>query len=821
MSKHNYASTNEALFSVQKNSTTPMSGKIEISQEIATRLAINATDDSEEARTILCVLWKNGKLGAAYYTTKDHQLYILQEMVDSTPEFEVTRSLHREVDPTHTITIGKVNNVFVKCLINIIAHEDDDERDSNATESIHSRPVPSNLSLLHLKEFSSENCDIKVYGINLPSEPENATSAQKEVFLHSLIDFDCKTSLHSLGALIKYMEQNWSNFNSNERELKFLHVNQVALHNSVLIDRNTFNGLQIFEKESQDSNFKHCRESNSTERHSIFGLFSQHCKSKLGYMCLRNLLKNPTKDLTELNKRLDFIQFALLPANQGFIQNLQDNIKKISDVTVILKKIQYAVANSNHWETLYNTIFNTIFLHELCVPHRKTSSLFSSLDSAITPKLYELQYCIYNTLDFTQHNKENRPLIKFGLDAELDAKEFKKQDIAKNVTAAARIAVNQLPEYLNECSVVYIPEMGHFVAVTKWEANGDWNAPQSYGFHFVFETNDCLHYKNPMCYELDKQLGNIHFDILTHQNRIIQRLSDLVLRFNKDIREPLKIIGMIDCFISISRVVKEKDYVRPSLNINSTHEIEDGRHPLLELLNNNFVPNNFYSGGNYSRMKILTGPNNGGKSVFLKQTALIIYLAHVGCYVPAKKANIGIVHSIHSRIHAAESAGVNLSAFMLDLSQTSQALHNAKSSSLVLIDEFGRGTTADDGLALLVAALKKFSNKNESYPHVVVSTHFQEICKYLPESNMISYLKMDHEIRTSDEFVYLYKVTKGISNSFAIDVASVSGLDSSIINKSKEIYRMLTCNNVLPETDGNFDVSELNVFDIKIPEPDD
>lgn len=121
--------------------------------------------------------------------------------------------------------------------------------------------------------------------------------------------------------------------------------------------------------------------------------------------------------------------------------------------------------------------------------------------------------------------------------------------------------------------------------------------------------------------------------------------------------------------ISISKVAKDKLYVRPQLNENKIHEIEEGRHPLLELLSDNFVSNNYHSGGKHSHVKLITGPNASGKSVFLKQIGLIVYLAHVGCFVPAKRANIGMIHSLHTRIHATESASIRLSAFMIDLSQ--------------------------------------------------------------------------------------------------------------------------------------------------------
>lgn len=118
-------------------------------------------------------------------------------------------------------------------------------------------------------------------------------------------------------------------------------------------------------------------------------------------------------------------------------------------------------------------------------------------------------------------------------------------------------------------------------------------------------------------------------------------------------------------------VAEQHNYVRPHLTENNVHEIKGCRHPLLENICNNFEPNDFFSGGSYSRVKLLTGPNGSGKSVYLKQIALVVYLAHVGSFVPARKASISMVHSIHSRMHANESAAIRLSSFMIDLTQVS------------------------------------------------------------------------------------------------------------------------------------------------------
>lgn len=284
----------------------------------------------------------------------------------------------------------------------------------------------------------------------------------------------------------------------------------------------------------------------------------------------------------------------------------------------------------------------------------------------------------------------------------------------------------------------------------------------------------------------------------------------------------------------MSKVALLNGYVRPTINEQNIHEIKDGRHPLMEFISSDYQSNDFYSTKNNGKVKILTGPNGSGKSIYLKQVTLIIFLTHVGSFVPAVKANIAKVHSIHSPIHAAESICVRLSSFMIDLSQVSTfnnrcpcqltlnfqistALNIAKASSFITIDEFGRGTTGSEGVAILAGALRKFLDKDEYCPHILVSSHLHQVLHYLPSTPNVRVLRMQHTI-CEEKLVFSFKVTDGVSSSYALDMAKAMGLEDDIVNRVKAILLALQKNEPLTPLNQKCEMNTTNINILEIPE---
>lgn len=264
--------------------------------------------------------------------------------------------------------------------------------------------------------------------------------------------------------------------------------------------------------------------------------------------------------------------------------------------------------------------------------------------------------------------------------------------------------------------------------------------------------------------------------------------------------------------MALSRGAQKYGWVCPQVTRERTLQIEGGRHPLQELVVPSFVPNDCHLGergdsahiaGDKAPMAlVLTGPNHSGKSIYLKQAAIITYLAHIGSFVPATQATIGLTDKILTRISTKESVSRNESAFTIDIRQMAQAMTGATSRSLVIIDEFGKGTSPDDGAGLLAAALDHFLYLGAESPRLLVATHFHELFEegLLGEYRGLDMAHMD--VRTDwaagqpdDQITYLFKLCEGYSNSsFGVKCAALNGVPTPVVQRAEAITQLLARN---------------------------
>lgn len=252
--------------------------------------------------------------------------------------------------------------------------------------------------------------------------------------------------------------------------------------------------------------------------------------------------------------------------------------------------------------------------------------------------------------------------------------------------------------------------------------------------------------------------------------------------------------------MAIGKVSYQRGFCRPEFNDANTFEIVECRHPLAEMSMSRFVPNDFASGPE-QKLKIITGPNASGKSVYLKQVGLITYLAQCGCFVPAQSAKLPLVDKIFTRIKISDAMTVEKSTFLQDLSQMDDALKNATGRSLVLIDEFGKGTNPSNGLALMAASLRHWLSNEAAMPHILVATHFHSISSFLPIDHPQMHYQKFNVQEDAKDYEYLFKISDGkADSSLAVEIAIQAGIPKKVTQRADLlIQKFVTKEKVVPE----------------------
>ncbi len=275
---------------------------------------------------------------------------------------------------------------------------------------------------------------------------------------------------------------------------------------------------------------------------------------------------------------------------------------------------------------------------------------------------------------------------------------------------------------------------------------------------------------------------------------IRKTIADQVVR----IQRTAKAVAALDVFASLAAVAEENHYCRPSINENGVLDIREGRHPVVEKMipHDMFITNDTYLDNARSRISIITGPNMAGKSTYMRQTALIVMMAQMGSFVPAKSADIGLVDRVFTRVGASDDLASGQSTFMVEMNEVANILRSATDRSLLILDEIGRGTSTFDGLSIAWAVVEHISNPKLLGAKTLFATHYHELTELEGKlDNVNNYCIAVKE--KGDDIVFLRKIVKGgADKSYGIQVAKLAGVPDSVITRAKEIVEELSANDI-------------------------
>uniref|UniRef100_A0AAQ4NQT6 DNA mismatch repair proteins mutS family domain-containing protein n=1 Tax=Gasterosteus aculeatus aculeatus TaxID=481459 RepID=A0AAQ4NQT6_GASAC len=511
--------------------------------------------------------------------------------------------------------------------------------------------------------------------------------------LMSSLPVQSRSALRALGALLKCLDRRRVGVELEDSSvgvpiLQFNRSPWTCIFISV---------LQIFKSEVHPSVYK--LHSGEKEGLSLYGILNR-CRCKFGSKLLRQWFLRPTQDLAVLHRRQEVIRFFTSPRNSDALNTLQSSLRNISNIPTLLHRMSLSHTKVSDWRSLYKTVYNVVCIRDTVRHLPQSIHLFRDIGEGFSDDLHHIASLISRVVDFETSIAESRFTVKPNVDPAIDEKKRKMMGLSDFLTDVARRELEHLDARIPSCCVIYIPLIGFLLSVPRLPSMVEKEDFEIEGLDFMFLSEERLHYRSQRTKELDDLLGDLHCVIR-------------VLIYN-DIAG-----GMNVCILQFSR------------------------HPLLELCSPVFVANSFHSSESQGRVKIITGPNSSGKSIYLKQVGLIVFMALIGSDVPAKEAEIGLVDGMFTRMQSRESVSVGLSTFMIDLNQMATALNSSTGNSLVLIDEFGKGTNTVDGLSLLAASISHWlRNPPEDVPHVLLATNFHSLLQLglLPSSGLLCLL---------------------------------------------------------------------------------
>ncbi|KFM62949.1 MutS protein-like protein, partial [Stegodyphus mimosarum] len=754
------------------------------------------TEEDEIPQIILSIIWQANKLGAAYYNIDTSQLYLVTDHLDPAPHFTILSTLLKQTEPAYVVTSARTDEKFISALKELLLQQNSAQRRSES--SIFSNILSDENEKLHLLpsiEFAFEVSKHRLKNLNFPNVPSNMNDVEKTIYFSSLIDFTNTCMVKAAGGLLKTIER--SPLGLSLDTLKIVSVSTLSLKHLVNIDENTYRALQIFQEERHPSVYKNTF--GIKEGLSLYGICNK-CKSGIGKKELKRWFLLPTNDINLIQERQTSIQYFILAKNKEVMTALQDSLKFIKFLPRLLSHMKNAQASLSDWQALYRTSYHAVLIGDICRSRNSDLKIFKEIGETFSMDLFRIASLLDKIIDFQEYAKQNHFVVKPGVDSELDKMKRTYNGLPDFMTQVAYQELQELSEDIQKCSVIYLPQLGYLLAVPVTE---QMKTTKNYiipNLRFMFILNDVAHYKTANTKKLDSLLGDTLCDIYDKETQIMHKLQNAVLEVEHIFYAVMEYSAKLDCLIALAVISLEYNWTQPEITADGYFAIVKGRHPLQELCVESFVANDTFSGKHESKIKILTGPNSSGKSIYLKQIALIAYMAHLGSFVPAQKAIIPVLDGIFSCIYAAESVSINLSSFLISLNQFSYALNTSTQNSLVIVDEFGKDTDTDSSLALLTASVKFWNEKGLASPHVFLATHFLALSTAFCHCPGIKFQTMD--IMQNKELVYLYQLVDGIATcSFASHTALQAGLPENVIKRSLKVAKALKEKQQIPAED--------------------
>ncbi len=498
-------------------------------------------------------------------------------------------------------------------------------------------------------------------------------------------------------------------------------------------------------------------------------------KTVMGARLLKRWLHAPLTNKNIINKRFDTVES--LQAEHRFV-SLQETLSSIADIERIVTRVALGSANPRDLKRLQHGL-------------EQSQQILEQLESENLPlDLLKQIYPLPDVQELLKKSIVEQPpmvirdggMIAIGFNTELD--ELK--NLASNASDFMLKLEQQEKEQtgLSTLKVGYNKVHGFYIEISRAQSD---QAPAHYIRRQTLKNNE--RFITPELKEYEEKVLSSKSKALALEKKLYQELIIELQQYVAEIQSTASTIAELDLLTCFAERAESLQFNRPILNSNSNIDIKKGRHPVVEYhLKEPFIANDL-SLNQSRRSIIITGPNMGGKSTYMRQTALIVLLAHIGCFVPAESATIGTVDRIFTRIGASDDLASGRSTFMVEMSETANILNNATNNSLVLLDEIGRGTSTFDGLALASATIQYIHEKLSAF--TLFATHYFELTQQAEEWDSMVNLHFgatEHHDKGQQHLIFSHQAKDGAANqSYGIQVAQLAGLPDPVISAAKQL----------------------------------
>ena len=509
--------------------------------------------------------------------------------------------------------------------------------------------------------------------------------------------------------------------------------------------------------------------------------------SPMGARLLRRWILFPLKDVKQVNNRLDVVEYFFKdPEGRELVK---EQLELIGDMERLISKVAVGRITPRELVQLKNALGAIVPIKQLCM--EADNAVLNAFGEQLNPckTIYDR---IEREINPDAPNMLARGnVIREGVNAELDE--------LRELSTSSKDYLMKIQQ--RESEITNIPSLkisynnvfGYYIEVRnthKDKVPAEWIRKQTLVNAERYVTQELKEYE-------EKILG-AEEKIQAIENRLFNELVIAVGEFIPAIQVDSNLVARLDCLCSFTRAAIENKYNRPEVNESLDIDITEGRHPVIEKelpLGEKYITNNVQLSNDSQQIIMITGPNMTGKSALLRQTALIVLMAQIGCFVPAQAARIGIVDKIFTRVGASDNISLGESTFMVEMTEAASILNNISERSLILFDELGRGTSTYDGISIAWAIVEYIHENSRARAKTLFATHYHELNEMEKTFKRIANYNVSVK-ELAGKVVFLRKLVRGGSqHSFGIHVAKIAGMPQTIVSRANEVLKILESNN--------------------------